>query len=75
MKTWDLHSPAAKLRQALKDLQVARARIGAQWQDDKLRQFEESFLEPLEQKLHGTVMSIAELAEVLHKAERAVGDY
>lgn len=54
---------------------MARARIGAQWQDDKLRQFEESFFEPLEQKLHGTVLSVAELAEILHRAEREVGDY
>jgi len=54
---------------------VARARIGSQWQDDKLREFEEAFLEPLEPKLRGTVAAIADLAETLHKAERAVGDY
>ncbi|NLE39133.1 MAG: hypothetical protein GX621_14010 [Pirellulaceae bacterium] len=54
---------------------MARARIGAQWQDDKLRQFEETFFEPLEQKVHGTVLSVSELAEILHKAERDIGDY
>jgi hypothetical protein len=75
MKTWDLHTPAAKLRQAMKDLHVAKNRIASQWQDDKLRQFEEAFLEPLEPKLRGTALAIAELAEVLHQAERAVGDY
>lgn len=65
----------AKLHQAMKDLQVAKARISDQWQDDKLREFEDTYLEPLETNLRGAVTTIAELADILQKADHAVGDY
>jgi hypothetical protein len=59
----------------MKDLKVTKERISNQWQDDKLREFESNFLEPLETLLRGTVTSIADLADILQKADRDVGDY
>ncbi|MBN1910139.1 MAG: hypothetical protein JW818_10400 [Pirellulales bacterium] len=57
----------------MKDLQAARERVADRWQDDRLRQFEEAFLEPLQPKLRTALTAIGELAEVLAKAERACG--
>ena len=75
MRTWDLHTPTAKLHQAMKDLQVAVMSISDQWQDDKLREIETTYLEPLEIHLRGAVTCIAELDDILQKADRAIGDY
>jgi uncharacterized protein YukE len=75
MKTCDLNTPTARLRQAMKDLQIARARIAEQWSDETHRQFEETFLAPLEPNMRRTVAAIGELAEVMAKAERECEGY
>ena len=75
MKTCDLNTPTARLRQAMKDLQIARARIAEQWSDATHRQFEEEFLAPLEPCLRRTVAAIGELAEVMAKAQRDCEGY
>ncbi|MBN2022860.1 MAG: hypothetical protein JW809_08690 [Pirellulales bacterium] len=58
----------------MKDLNLARRRLGDQWQDDKFREFQETFLDPLEPKIRTLLTSLAELDEVLAKAERACGE-
>lgn len=65
----------AKLHQAIRDLEVASARINSQWQDDKFREFQETFIEPLKPNLRGTVTAINDLADTLNKAERELGDF
>ena len=75
MRTWDLHTPVAKLHQAMKDLEVTKDRISDQWQDDKLREFDDNFLEPLRPILSGTVTAITELADILHQADLELRDY
>jgi len=47
--------------------------VADRWQDDKFREFQETFLEPLEPRMRALVTSICELAEVLGKAERDCG--
>ena len=59
--------------EAMKDLQAASGRIAEQWQDEKAREFDETFLEPLEPKVRAMLLAITEMAEVLAKAERACG--
>jgi hypothetical protein len=73
VKNWDFHSSAAKMRQAMKDIELAKARVADEWQDDKLRQLDEAYLEPLAPKIRGLLLAIAELSETLSRAERACG--
>ncbi len=75
MKTCDLNTPTARLRQAMKDLQIARQQIAEQWSDETHRQFEETFLAPLEPCVRRTVAAIGELAEVMAKAQRECEGY
>ena len=75
MKTCDLNTPTARLRQAMKELQIARGRIAEQWSDETHRQLEETFLAPVEPCVRRTVTAIGELAEVLAKAERECEGY
>lgn len=75
MKTCDLNTPTARLRQAMKNLQVVREQIADEWRDDTHRQFEETFLKPLEPSLRRTVAAIGQLAEVLAKAQRDCDSY
>ena len=59
----------------MKDLKAANESISGQWQDDKAREIEEAFLDPLEPNVRTTLLAIAELVEVLGKAERELGSY
>ena len=52
---------------------MASRSIADRWQDEKAREFEETFLEPLEPKVRATLLAIAEMAEVLSRAQRACG--
>ncbi len=75
MKACDLNTPTARLRQAMKNLQVARAQIADQWRDETHRKFEEEFLAQLEPDVRRTVAAIGEFAEVMGKAQRDCGGY
>ena len=57
----------------MKDLKAADSRIADEWQDEKIREIEHAFLEPLEPNVRTAILAIAELAELLAKAERIVG--
>ena len=75
MKTCDLNTPTARLRQAMKDLQIARQQVAEQWSDETHRQFEETFLTPLDPCVRRTVAAIGELDEVLARAQRECEGY
>jgi len=75
MKTWDFHTPVARLHQSMKDLEATKERLGNQWQDDKLREFDAAFLETLRPILRGTVTAVTELADILHQASVELEDY
>ncbi len=75
MKTCDLSTPTARLREAMKNLQLARQEIAEQWNDETHRHFEETFLAPLEPSMRRTVAAIGELSEVLAKAQRDCEGY
>lgn len=47
MKTWDLHTGAARIRKATEDLQIAWAETSELWSDDVSRTFCERHLEPI----------------------------
>lgn len=74
MRNWDLTSPAARIKQAAKDLRAAQEEIAAQWDDATSRAFQKEFIDPLEPKLRRALASLAELTELLHRADRACGD-
>jgi hypothetical protein len=75
MKQWDLTTPAARLKQALKDLQVTRDEVTEHWKDETSRKFQENYLDPLGPRIRRTVATLSELAELLAKAERECGSY
>jgi hypothetical protein len=75
MKTCDLNTPMARLRQAMKNLQIARAEIAEIWNDETRRRFEEEFLAPLEPSMRRTVTAVGELSEVLSNAQRDCEGY
>ncbi len=75
MKACDLNTPTGRLRQAFKDLQVARSQIADQWRDETHRKFEEEFLAQLEPCMRRTVAAIGEFAEIMSKAQRDCDGY
>jgi len=75
VKTCDLNTPTGRLRQAFKDLQVARSQISDQWRDETHRKFEEEFLVQLEPCMRRTLAAIGEFAEIVGKAQRDCDEY
>jgi hypothetical protein len=75
MRQWDLTTPAARLKQALKDLQVARDEVSDYWKDETSREFQEKYLDPLTPRIRRSMNSMVDLAAVLAKAERECGPY
>jgi len=75
MKTCDFSTPTARLRQAMKDLQITRSQIAEIWSDDTHRRFEEEFLAPLEISMRRTLAAVGELAEVTARAQRDCEGY
>lgn len=73
MRRWDLTTPAARLKQTLKDLQVARVEVAASWDDQTSREFQETYLDPIRPRIQRTITAITDLAEVLARAERECG--
>jgi hypothetical protein len=66
----DLVTGAAKLSDAIKNLQMHWEETKEQWQDAACRRFEEEHLAPLEPQVHLTLDAIARLADVLERAQR-----
>ncbi len=66
----DLVTGAAKLADAMKNLQMRWEGTKEQWQDAACRRFEEVHLAPLEPQVHLTLDAVTRLADVLERAQR-----
>jgi uncharacterized protein YukE len=73
MKHSDVNASAAKLELTLKTFRTTFAAVEAQWTDTARRDFQATYLAPMDQKVKGMVQAITRLAEVLAGAERQCG--
>jgi hypothetical protein len=73
MKHSDLTSSAAKIELALKTFRTTFATVDPQWTDAARRDFQETYLAPMEPRVKNIVQSITRLAGVLAGAERQCG--
>ena len=70
MKLVDLYTGAARLSDALVQLETAWARVRVSWNDEARRHFEEEHLAPITPTIRLTLDAVNRLAEVLSRAER-----
>ncbi len=73
MKNIDLNASAAKLELALKTFRTTFAGVDPLWTDAARRDFQATYLEPMEPKVRSMVQAITRLAGVLAGAERECG--
>ena len=73
MKHSDVNASAAKIDLALKTFRTTFAAGDPQWTDVARRDFQATYLAPMDQKVKGMVQAITRLAEVLAGAERQCG--
>jgi hypothetical protein len=73
MRNADLNASAAKLELALKTFRTTFAAVDPQWTDAARRDFQETYLEPMEPKVKNMLQAITRLAGVLAGAERQCG--
>ena len=69
MRHADLHTGGGKLRDAIKTLKAAWLQADAHWRDTVRDEFEQNYIEPIEQHTHSVIDSIGHLAEVIARAE------
>jgi hypothetical protein len=74
VKNCDIHAGAAKLELALKSYRTTLAAVDPQWNDAARRDFQETYLAPVEPNTRNMLEAIARLAEVLAAAEHQCGD-
>ena len=70
MKIVDLHTGAARLADALDQLEVAWQRTKVSWNDESRRHFEAEHLAPITPTIRMTLDAVSRLSEVLGRAER-----
>lgn len=75
MKNCDLSTGAAKLELSLKLLRSTAATVAEQWTDQAHRDFEETYLTPLDPNVRDVLDAIKRMAEVLSSAERQCNSY
>ena len=63
----------AKLLGATKELKLRWEKAKVHWSDDKARQLQEEFLEPLERTVKSAVSAIERVSGVVEKARRDCG--
>ena len=73
MKNADLSASAAKLELALKTFRTTFAAVDPQWTDAARRDFQATYLGPMEPKVKSMLQAITRLAGVLAGAERQCG--
>lgn len=73
MKNSDLGAGAARLELALKTFRTTFAAVDPQWTDAARRDFEETYLAPMEPNVRNMLQAIARLATVFASAERQCG--
>ena len=72
MRVADFNTPAAKLQDALEQLDIAWSHVSDVWQDSARQSFEENCLEPIRPKLKTTLDAITRLSQVVNQAQRAL---
>jgi hypothetical protein len=73
MKNVDLSASAAKLELSLKTFRATFSGVDPHWTDAARRDFQETYLEPMEPKVRSMVQAITRLAGVLAGAARECG--
>ena len=74
MKISDLQSGVGQLQRETKRLRDAWLETKQHWRDAASREFEEKYLQPLIPNIKLALAAVHELAEVVEKAERELGD-
>ena len=75
MKVGDLSSGAAKLANALKQLNIKWKSATDTWRDGRARSFHKENIEPLLPAVKETLDALGRLAEVLDRASRDVSEH
>ena len=70
MKSFDLTSGAARLENAMRVLQAVRLEVMSHWTDKNSQSFDETYLEPLENKVKRVLEVAGHMSEVLSTAQR-----
>lgn len=70
MRTWDLTTGVAKLRDAAKTLRAAQDEAAAQWDDQTSREFQSRQLDPIEPRVRRVLDAAGRLSELLERARR-----
>lgn len=74
MKVCDLNSGMGQMTQAFSQLKDRLNEIKTHWNDDTLRQFEETHLAPIPSRMQLMVAGIQRLSEAVMEAERECDD-
>lgn len=74
MRTSDLHTGAATLRDAMKDLQIAWQEAHEHWNDGVSRAFEHNHLEPMVPVVKLTLDSMQRMLHLAEEMRRACGE-
>ncbi len=75
MRTWDLTTGVAKLRDAGKTLRAAQDEATAQWDDQTSREFQWRQLDPIEPRVRRVLDAAGRLSELLERARRECETY
>jgi uncharacterized protein YukE len=70
VRNFDLHAGAGKLEQALKLFRTTFTSVEQQWTDAARREFQETYVAPMEPNVSNFLDAVSRLAEVLAAAER-----
>lgn len=71
MRNADFISPAARLEDALKQLEVAWVETKEDWSDSVSEKVEDNYLLPLKGQIRAMLDTVEKLSGVMSKAERA----
>lgn len=70
MRQTDLHTDAARLRDALKDLQIAWNDVGEHWNDRVSEKFREDHLDPLGPVLKQSLDAVSRMSQLTDQIRR-----
>jgi hypothetical protein len=73
MSNLSVHSAAGKLEDAIKVFRTAFSTIDPQWTDTARREFQETYLAPMETRVNNMLAVIGSLATVFSAAESQCG--
>lgn len=74
MRICNLHDGLGQLAHAINELNEAQTAVGAQWNDENRRQFEEEHLRPIPPQMQLLVAAVQALATTVEMAARDLDD-